>query len=94
MKRYVGTALVLAIGSIISVGSARAADMAVKAPPIAAVPCTWCGFYAGVNGGGAWFDDGSAIANETSAGAPFISGWRRPDRLQLAARPVGVRPRG
>jgi outer membrane immunogenic protein len=48
--------------------------MAVKAPPIAAVPCTWCGFYAGVNGGGAWFDDGSAIANETSAGAPFISG--------------------
>lgn len=74
MKRYAGAALVLALGSAGTSGSAVAADMALKAPPAAAAPCAWCGFYAGVNGGGAWFDDGAAIANETNAGVPFISG--------------------
>jgi outer membrane immunogenic protein len=34
---------------------ALAADMALKAPPPpAAPPCVWCGWYAGLNVGGAW----------------------------------------
>jgi len=34
--------------------SARAADLAVKAPPPPAPVWSWTGFYLGVNGGGAW----------------------------------------
>ena len=47
---------VWALASAISiVGAASAADMAVKAPPIALPPpCVWCGFYAGLNAGGSW----------------------------------------
>jgi len=35
-----------------SIGSASAADMAVKAPPPAVSLCNWCGFYIGGNAGG------------------------------------------
>jgi len=33
---------------------ALAADMALKAPPAPAPVCVWCGWYVGVNAGGAW----------------------------------------
>ena len=36
------------------IGGAHAADMPVKAPPLAPPPPTWTGFYIGINGGGAW----------------------------------------
>jgi outer membrane immunogenic protein len=56
MKRRVGWALASII-SITSVGTAMAADMAVKAPPQpAAVTYNWTGFYIGGNVGGAWND--------------------------------------
>jgi hypothetical protein len=35
-------------------GSAHAADMPLKAPPAAAPPYDWSGFYFGANFGGAW----------------------------------------
>ncbi len=49
VKRLVVTSsLLIALGS----GPAFAADMPLKAPPIAAPPpCVWCGWYVGVNAG-------------------------------------------
>jgi len=56
MRRYFGWAL----ASIVSVGfaglgGASAADMAVKARPIAVdAAYNWSGWYVGLNAGGAW----------------------------------------
>jgi outer membrane immunogenic protein len=36
------------------IGVAHAADMPVKAAPMAPPPPSWTGFYIGINGGGAW----------------------------------------
>ena len=45
---------VAAIAALIG-APAFAAHMAVKAPPPARAPiCVWCGWYVGVNVGGAW----------------------------------------
>jgi outer membrane immunogenic protein len=77
MRQTMTTILLAAAAASISiVNSASAADMPVKykAPPPPVVTCTWCGFYAGINGGGAWFDDGSAIVNETQNGVRFTQG--------------------
>ncbi len=35
-------------------GTASAADLPLKAPPLASPPMSWTGFYAGVNVGGTW----------------------------------------
>jgi outer membrane immunogenic protein len=45
-------------------GQALAADMAVKAPPPVVPIMTWTGFYAGINGGGAWTEDPSITYND------------------------------
>lgn len=51
--------------------AALAADMPVKAPP--AVPvCNWCGFYIGVNGGGAWGTKDTSLTAANSA-VPFYA---------------------
>ncbi len=51
MKRAIGTAVATALLT----SSAVAADMAIKAPAIAAAPAlSWTGFYVGLNAGGAW----------------------------------------
>ena len=49
---WIATALAIAVG----VGTASAADLAVKAPPAlpAAPAYNWSGFYAGLNVGGSW----------------------------------------
>src|SRR5271169_1009882 len=49
-------------------GAASAADLPVKAPPLAAAPpCVWCGFYVGVNAGyGSESPDANSIATVTS----------------------------
>ncbi|MCP4619067.1 MAG: porin family protein [Bradyrhizobium sp.] len=66
---------------VISAASASAADLAarpyVKAPPPAPI-MSWTGFYAGINGGGAWTDGGTSmtysdlanIGNTNNAYAP------------------------
>jgi outer membrane immunogenic protein len=53
--------LALALTAIAALtGQATAADMAVKARPVAISPImSWTGFYAGINGGGAFMDDPS-----------------------------------
>jgi outer membrane immunogenic protein len=56
MKTRYGWALASAM-LVGSFGSAYAADMAVKAPPMAPVPVwNWTGFYIGGNVGGVWND--------------------------------------
>jgi hypothetical protein len=44
------TALIAALGSALAI-PAFAADLAVKAPPMAVPFCAWCGFYVGLNAG-------------------------------------------
>jgi outer membrane immunogenic protein len=64
-----------ALSVILGISAASAADMAVKAPSIPIPPpCVWCGFYVGINGGGAFTEDRSVVVSETFAGAPFVSG--------------------
>jgi outer membrane immunogenic protein len=70
--------LLLALTAVAGLtGQASAADMAMKAPPMAAPIMSWGGFYVGINGGGAWTDDPSMtytdlanIGNTTNAYAP------------------------
>ncbi len=63
MKAFVvASSLVVALAS----GSAFAADMPLKAPPMAAPPpCVWCGWYVGVNAGYAWSRDDAIDSNGT-----------------------------
>lgn len=49
MRMLVAAAVALAFA-----GSARAADLPVKAPPPVLAAPTWTGWYIGINGGGAW----------------------------------------
>jgi outer membrane immunogenic protein len=49
--------------------SAFAADMAVKAPPLAPPPtCLWCGWNIGINVGGSWDNDPATYTQPTNAG--------------------------
>lgn len=75
------TKLCYGLGLLASVmacaGSAMAADLPVKAPPLAAMPVylsDWAGFYIGINGGGGWgrttFDFTPAL-NTTASGGVF-----------------------
>ena len=62
MKTRYGWALASAM-LLGGIGSAHAADMAVKAMPAPLPPpCIWCGFYIGLNAGYAW-DDSTANLN-------------------------------
>ena len=71
----------LALASIAAFDCAQAADMAVKAPPVAPPPAwTWTGFYVGVNVGYSWGRDPTTyngsdtsttvLTNLTSGGTP------------------------
>ena len=56
----------LALGTILGISAAGAADLPVKAyskaPPLVATAYDWTGFYLGVHGGGDWFDKNWFIA--------------------------------
>jgi outer membrane immunogenic protein len=80
MKKLVFGALL----AIASVGSASAADMAVKARPMpVAEVWNWTGFYIGLNAGGAWSD------NSRDYATPFTT----PGRIfSNCASPVAVAP--
>jgi hypothetical protein len=76
-KRIVS--VTLAVGSILGIGAASAADMAVKAPVYKAPPVVdpWVGFYVGANVGGSWGNWGlTAISQFTiSSPSPRIRRW-------------------
>lgn len=48
--------MLVAMAAVASLGGAPAfaADMPLKAPPLAPTICNWCGWYVGVNGGVGW----------------------------------------
>ncbi len=50
----------LAIGAVLGIGAASAADLPVKAPPMAVAAPGWTGFYVGLNGGGSIGVDSAA----------------------------------
>jgi outer membrane immunogenic protein len=74
MRRHLGLAFASVISlSLAGLGTASAADMAVKARPVAVAPIlySWTGCYIGVNGGGLWArknwhvsDTGALITNQ------------------------------
>ncbi len=68
MKRiFLASATLVAFAAL---SGANAADMALKAPPKAAPPpCTWCGFYVGLNGG---YSFGRASDSTTLTGTPVV----------------------
>jgi outer membrane immunogenic protein len=53
-----------------SIGSANAADMAVKAPVVPPPAWSWTGFYIGANGGGIWGNSDVSSAFFDGAGIP------------------------
>jgi outer membrane immunogenic protein len=63
MKRH---AVVFCTLTAAIIGSASAADMALKAPPSPSAP-TWTGLYAGVNVGYGWGDPRTGVAGNGSA---------------------------
>jgi outer membrane immunogenic protein len=59
----------VAVAALIVASPARAADLPLKAPPPAAAPWTWSGFYVGGHGGCAWGHDATTSVND-----PFFFG--------------------
>src|ERR1700761_2683267 len=72
---------------ILGVGAASAADMAVKAPPMVAPPCVWCGFYIGVNAGGIWSDGTAYYGGDTIPGGTTSA-------IARGQLPSSLRPNG
>lgn len=70
MKQILSCILSAAALSAVSVGIADAADMPLKAPPMAAPSCVWCGWYIGGNVGGKWADlsDSTFVSPATGPG--------------------------
>jgi len=72
LNKLLSSAAVLV--AFVAVGSAEAADLPVKAPPMAAAPVvySWTGFYLGVDGGYGWSSQGSDIVTTNLANAKFL----------------------
>jgi outer membrane immunogenic protein len=84
MKKSIGIAIALLIGT-----PAFAADMAIKAPRMAAAPAyNWSGFYIGVNGGYGWGDDPVALSGPPT-GLFFSGAAAGVFPTSLAAQPNG-----
>jgi outer membrane immunogenic protein len=80
----------VAVGALIA-GPAMAADlrMPVKAPPAPIEPaCAWCGWYVGVNVGGAWDADTATAFSGNPATAIFFTANEFP--TSLAPKADGV----
>jgi outer membrane immunogenic protein len=71
MKKHFGWTIATAMLVSVSTGTAFAADMAVKARPVAPPPAySWTGFYIfGGAGGGLWDADSNAVSTGGSFGA-------------------------
>jgi outer membrane immunogenic protein len=82
-----GAALAALIGT-----PALAADMAAPVykapPPPAAPPCVWCGWYVGLNVGGAWDSTSASFGPSNPATAIFFAANEFP--TSLSTNPKGV----
>jgi outer membrane immunogenic protein len=94
MKNLLQTSAVL---MVLAASPAMAADIAVKAPPPAAVPVySWTGYYVGGNVGGVWSDDkaslvfpdalGFFVPVTNTGGAAFIGGVQQGFNWQFDPR--------
>jgi outer membrane immunogenic protein len=89
MRQHIGRAFASALAlGLCGLGTASAADMAVKARPAIAVDPSynWTGFYIGLNAGYGWNDD----RNVAISGSPLITG-AQPNFIPFA---LGLRPEG
>ena len=76
----------VALGTMVAIGTASAADMPLKAPPLPPAPvATWTGFYIGLNGGYGWRDNARPVftANDPYSALLLAGG------LDIAAGPGG-----
>ena len=102
-KILLGTVALVALGMR---APASAADLAARPytkapPPMIAAIYDWSGFYIGLNGGGGWshkcWDRYTALGRTVPCCRRLPRCNRRrcrwPDRLSLAGRLLGVRPR-
>ena len=65
--------------SFAATGLAFAADMPVKAPPLAPAPVlTWTGFYGGIQFGGGWSDEAVNYSGNDPLAAVLLSGTLPP----------------
>jgi outer membrane immunogenic protein len=92
MCRYSGRVLasILALG-FAGLGSATAADMAVKARPPVAEAWGWGGFYLGVNLGGAWSDNSRRYDMPFTTPGNIFADCGSPAGV-VAPVPVGANP--
>jgi outer membrane immunogenic protein len=70
MKKF----LFAALASVALAPPVQAADLPVKAAPVAVAPCSWCGLYIGVAGGGLWMRGLSADWSATNAATQAFTG--------------------
>lgn len=71
--RLMFPAAAVVVSAMLGIGTASAADLPMKAPPLAAAPpCVWCGFYVGVNAGYAWSESTSVNSTATVTSAPLF----------------------
>lgn len=79
IRKLLGAVSISAAILAVLFGSANAADMAVKAPPLPAPEYSWTGFYIGAHVGGAWDDDHwmfvpAATTTHNSSSSAFAGG--------------------
>lgn len=75
LMRCLTVALIAVISTAAFAPVGMAADLPVKAPPPAALPYNWTGFYLGIAGGGGWADSRHTNAvNGINSGEVGISG--------------------
>jgi outer membrane immunogenic protein len=78
--------LAIAAAALAVSGSAYAADMPLlKAPPKAAAPPSWSGFYIGVNGG---YDWGHTDTGLVISGGGFFAGTAGPATIQSSSNQI------
>lgn len=86
MRAATATLLLTAIASLGLTTAASAADLPArtytKAPEyVPTPPCGWCGWYIGVNGGGAWDDRSGNLTGFTTTFTPEVAVGLTPSAL-------------
>jgi outer membrane immunogenic protein len=91
MKKLIAAAV--AVGAMLGIGAASAADLPMKALPYTAPPppFSWTGFYVGENVGGHWSDDKISTLTTDPGGLFFLPGGAA--AIDLAS-PTTLKPSG